>query len=113
MAGIWSQAEQYNYATRFIFIQSIGFIFIAIGLFITQFIVISDTEQVLILEQLPRYIEDYLYLNNSQIGYRNMALVSIVVGFAFIIPLIGFQRAIIDLFKHAHYPVLVIVAGLY
>jgi|GEM_PF-6640977 len=112
MSGIWSRADSYTFVTRFIFIQSIGFSFIAFSLFIIQYIV-TPSDQALILQQLYSYIESYIYLSNSDIGYRNTAFVSMMLGVIFLLPLVGFHRSVIDLFKHVHYPVLVFVAGLY
>lgn len=113
MSGIWSKADHYHYITRFIFIQTIGFSSIGFGLFIMQFIVFNGGEQPLVLQQLTSYIETYSYINISQAGYRNLAILFILAGFACLMPAIGFHRPIRDLFKITHYPIMVGVVGLY
>lgn len=113
MCGIWSKADNYQYVTRFIFIQTVGFSFISFGLLLMQFIVLSNGQQPLVLQQLNSYIETYSYLNISQVGYRNLAVIFILAGFACLMPVIGLHRAIRDLFKTAHYPIVIAVVGLY
>ena len=116
LIGVWADEQHEQTAIRFIKAQILGIILIGIGIFMLTFNVLGgDTGFSISFHNasLHEQIEQYIYLNANEIGYRILVFGFIIAGFLCLVPVIGLHKWFIDVFKRSHYAVLVLIAGVY